>query len=190
MHRRERARVESLLLEHGLHFLIGAGFLYGLSVPTPLAVLLMAGGGMAQSGEFPWWALVLGCPLAMLLGEQVWFFLGRKIGPRLLYRLPFVSTKRVDELRERFLVVGPRLILSGRFVPGLPACLVPLAGMTGVPWLRFFAWDFLSLLLYSTVYSGCGAVLSNWLNPGQITILALIVLALVHGLMHLRRRAD
>lgn len=95
----------------------------------------MAAGGMARQGHISWLALLACCPLGLMLGEQPWFFRGRKAGLGLLYRIPFVGRDRrasVDALKARFLV-------HGRFVPGVPACVVPLAGMMGVPWRQFFA---------------------------------------------------
>lgn len=154
--------------------------LYGLSVPTPLAILLMTAGGMARQGHLPWMGLWLGCPLGIVVGEQFWYWVGRAMGLSLLHRIPFTTPDRINFWSLRFRQVGPRLLLTGRFVPGMPAFLVPLAGMTGIPWRRFVVWDAASSLLFCTVYSTAGAALAQWLSPGQIALVALTLLALTH----------
>ncbi|MFN8609829.1 MAG: VTT domain-containing protein [Vulcanimicrobiota bacterium] len=167
--------MESWLLEYGSLCLLVAGFLYGINFPCPLGVLLMAAGGLARQGVIAWPALLLACPLGILLGEQPWFFLGRKLARR-----------APVWLAARFRQQGPSLLLTGRFIPGVPATVVPLAGMTGVSWSRFFAWDLASALLYTVTYSVCGNVLSRWLSLGQIVALAVVILVAVQ-LLAIRR---
>ena len=168
--------MESWLLNYGSLCLLAAGFLYGINFPCPLGVLLMAAGGLARQGLISWTALLVACPLGILLGEQPWFFLGRRL------------TRRAPQwLAARFRERGPSLLLTGRFIPGVPATVVPLAGMTGVSWKRFFAWDLASALLYTVTYSVCGNVLSQWLSLGQIVALAVAILVTVQLLAYRKR---
>ncbi|MBN9415395.1 hypothetical protein ABS71_18940 [bacterium SCN 62-11] len=157
--------MEHWLLDYGSLCLLAAGFAYGINFPCPLGLLLMAAGGLARQGLISWPALLIACPLGILLGEQPWFFLGRKLARR-----------APERLAARFRRQGPSILLTGRFIPGIPATVVPLAGMTGVPWAQFFAWDLASALLYTIAYSVCGNVLSQWLTLGQIVLLALCTL--------------
>lgn len=157
--------MEQLLLDYGSLCLLAAGFVYGINFPCPLGLLLMAAGGLARQGVIAWPALLVACPLGILLGEQPWFFLGRKFARR-----------APERLAAQFRRQGPSILLTGRFIPGIPATVVPLAGMTGVPWVQFFAWDLASALLYTVAYSVCGNVLSQWLSLTQIVALALCVL--------------
>lgn len=136
----------------------------------------MAAGSLARQGLIAWPALIVACPLGILLGEQPWFFLGRRLGPR-----------APERLAARFRQHGPSLLLTGRFIPGVPATVVPLAGMTGVPWGRFFAWDLASALLYTVTYSVCGNVLSQWLSLGQLIALAVGLLLLIQVLAYTKR---
>lgn len=136
----------------------------------------MAAGSLARQGLISWPALVVACPLGILLGEQPWFFLGRRLGPR-----------APEWLAARFRRHGPSLLLTGRFIPGVPATVVPLAGMSGVSWKRFFAWDLASALLYTVTYSVCGNVLSQWLSLGQIIALAVCLLVLIQLLAYMKR---
>lgn len=168
--------MESWLLEYGSLCLLVAGFLYGVNFPCPLGVLLMAAGSLARQGLIAWPALLLACPLGILLGEQPWFFLGR----RLARRAP-------ERLAARFRERGPSLLLTGRFIPGVPATVVPLAGMTGVSWKRFFAWDLASALLYTVTYAVCGNLLSQWLSLSQIVTLAVFLLIGIQVLAYSKR---
>ncbi len=168
--------MESGLLQYGSLCLLVAGFLYGINFPCPLGILLMAAGSLARQGLLSWPALIVACPLGILLGEQPWFFLGRKMARR-----------APDKLAARFRERGPSLLLTGRFIPGIPATVVPLAGMTGVSWKRFFAWDLASALIYTLTYSLCGNVLSQWLSLGQIVALAVAVLVTIQLLAYRKR---
>lgn len=167
--------MEAWLQSWGSLCLLVAGFLYGINCPVPLGLLLLAAGGLAREGVLSWTALLIATPLGIFLGEQPWFFLGRRLGPRLLYRLAWWRRDRdtlVPRLIETFQRHGPSVLLTGRFVPGIPATVVPLAGMTGVSWPRFFAWDMASALLYTTVYAWGGHVLSRWFRPLEVVGLA------------------
>ncbi|MBS2040468.1 VTT domain-containing protein [bacterium] len=170
--------MEEWLIAYGSPCLLAAGFLYGINFPCPLGVLLMAAGGLARQGLISWPALLLACPLGILLGEQPWFFLGRRLRSKAPPRLAQI-------FRER----GPSLLLTGRFIPGVPATVVPLAGMTGVSWKRFFAWDLASALLYTVTYSVCGNLLSHWLSLGQIVALAIGILVTIQFLAYKKRNS-
>ena len=181
--------MEQWLEERGSICLLLAGFLYGLNIPCPLGILLMAAGGLAREGVLPWPAVILCVPIGIFLGEQPWFFLGRRMGLALLLRMARFSrdpAALVQKITARFQADGPRLLLSGRFIPGIPAVVVPLAGMTGVGWGRFFAWDLASALLYTVAYSVCGNVLSQWFSLGEIVggaIVFFVVMHLLHRLL-------
>src|SRR3954454_9428231 len=58
----------------------------GVIVPGETAVLVA--GVLAQSGRLPLWAVIVAATLGAVLGDQIGFFVGRRHGQPLLYRLP------------------------------------------------------------------------------------------------------
>ena len=54
--------MEQWLEERGAICLLVAGFLYGLNIPCPLGILLMAAGGLAREGVLAWPAVMLASP--------------------------------------------------------------------------------------------------------------------------------
>jgi rhodanese-related sulfurtransferase len=63
-----------------------------------------------------------------------------------------------------------RAVLVAKFMPGLSAVVSPMAGSSGVPFLRYLAFDFVGSLLYVAAYTLLGALFRNQLEVVLATI--------------------
>jgi membrane protein DedA with SNARE-associated domain/rhodanese-related sulfurtransferase len=75
-----------------------------------------------------------------VLGNAIWFALGRKYGSRVLTRLCKLSLSPqscVTKTGAAFGRWGGSLLIIGRFVPGVSLVAPPIAGALGMTWPRF-----------------------------------------------------
>ena len=89
---------------------------------------------------------------------------------------------RTQGLLNRY---GATSLLVAKFVPGLNAAAVPLAGSVGMPLPRFLLLDGLGALLWLLGYAGLGYLFSNQLQQVAAYALQLgtwLLLILVGGL--------
>lgn len=159
-------------------------------------VLVLAGFG-AHRGYLRFPDVLAVAWLGAVLGDQFYFWLGRRHGPAVLTRWPrrAVAIRRALDLIARH---PAKMIFAMRFAWGLRTALPIAIGMSGVPGLRFLALNMLSAALWAPLVAGAGwlfgEALSRHLGDLQRiehwAIAALLTLvALVHGVQRWRRRA-
>jgi len=129
-------------------------------------VLLLAGLA-AQAGylELPW--VIVTAWAGAVTGEQIWFFVGRRHGERLLERFPRLKpgAARMRALLGRYHLP---VILSLRFLYGLRTVGPIALGTSPVPWARFTALDFAAAVVWAIAVASVGyafgQVLALWLG--------------------------
>jgi len=117
--------------------------------------LLAIAGYAAHRGYLDYAAVVLVGAAGAILGDQFWFWLGRRKGRALLTRRPMLAGRidRALALIERY----PNAILGAqRFVWGLRTALPLAAGLSRVDARRFVALNVLSALLWAPLVAGAG----------------------------------
>jgi membrane protein DedA with SNARE-associated domain len=117
--------------------------------------VLVMGGFAAHRGllALPW-VLVLAA-VGGFLGDQFFFFMGRRHGRALLSRFPSLeqSSTRVQCLLTRY---DAAAIFSVRFIYGLRIAGPVLIGMSGVrPW-RFVCFNLLGATVWASAIGGAG----------------------------------
>ena len=138
-----------------------------VGLPIPSVVFLMAAGALATRGAMsPATILLLGA-LGCLVGDGIWYWIGRKWGSkamRLICRFSADPRGCSKNARRKFHRYGLPVLCVAKFVPGLDALMPPLAGAEGVPIARFFLLDAIGSLLWSAAYAGLGYVFANQLE--------------------------
>lgn len=136
----------------------------GVPLPT-FAALIYAGSQLAEMprGMEAGSVMVLiglGC---VLLGDMIWFMVGRRFGPnilRLVCRLSISRDTCVRNTAELFARRGLNVLLVSRFLPGLSMVTAPLAGASGVRASRFLLFDGTGATIWLAVSLAIGAALS------------------------------
>jgi membrane protein DedA with SNARE-associated domain len=91
---------------------------------------------------------------AAVLGDTVGFGIGRRVGPRVL-QLPFLTRRRrLDGAQELLRRHGGPAVFVGRFVAFVRTVMPPLAGISGMSYRRFLAFNSIAALVF-----GAGNVL-------------------------------
>src|SRR5262245_46814052 len=124
-------------------------------IPLPAIPVLLAAGALAGTGHIDLFTAVALSVLASLLGDSLWFVLGRYRGNRVLSLLcrlslePDTCVRRTSDSFARNQVVT---LVIAKFVPGLSTMAPPLAGMFGMTWLRFWWLDTFGALLWTLTF--------------------------------------
>jgi membrane protein DedA with SNARE-associated domain len=149
------------LVRHGVLLVAGNVFLEQLGLPIPALPMFVVAGALVAEGRIAGPPLLLAILLAALAADSIWFFLGRRYGWHILRFLCGLSlsadtcVRRTSEAYDRF---GLRSLLFAKFVPGLSAVSVPVAGTLKAPWLRFLGYDLAGTAIWAGSGLGLGAV--------------------------------
>lgn len=167
--------IESYLVRYG-YLAIGAGtFLEGEAV-------LLAGGALAQRGTLALVPVIVAAFIGAVAGDQLWFRVGRRIGPRVLAKRPRwqLAHSRAQVWLNRY---GDLFVTGFRFVTGIRTATPFFLGTTSYSAGRFLAFNLLGAALWASTI-GCvgwaiGAGFSSVLErAGRVGELALGALAL------------
>ncbi len=141
------------------------------------------------------WVLMFSVWIGSYLGDQTWFYLGRRYGPAILRRFPKSQpqVERANALLERY---GTLFILSFRFLYGIRNVASVACGIAGYDWMRFAVLNFIAAGVWSASFVAAGWFLGAWLGVDMLfwTICSIAGLALVgfiarHYWRRSRRRA-
>jgi membrane protein DedA with SNARE-associated domain len=171
-----------LLLHHGytMIFLLALGERIGF--PLLLTPCMIAAGAMAGAGRMSLiWAVVLTIA-AFLLGDLLWYALGRRSGGRALRLLCRVSlepdscvtkSKRVMEKHAEY------SLLYCKYVPGVGRVVPPLAGSTGMQLRTFIIFSMVGSLLWALPMALVGYMPARQMSASELAqALVLWLLAL------------
>ena len=138
-----------------------------LGLPFPSVVCLMAAGALSAHGNMRTTIVVLLGVLGCLIGDGVWFLVGRKWGSRAMRLLcQFTADPRgcSKNAHDKFRRYGLPVLSVAKFLPGLDAVLPPLCGAEGASVGGFLTLDVIGSFLWSGCYVGLGWLFSNELD--------------------------
>jgi membrane protein DedA with SNARE-associated domain len=154
----------AFLLRHGYTVLFIAVFLEQFGVPVPSAPILLAAGALAAHGDLSFFTAFGLSVVATLMGDLVWFQLGRSRGHKVLKLLcklslePDSCVRRTEDLFARH---GGRALLLAKFIPGFGVAIPPMAGHLGMHFIRFLLLDLAGAVLWICAFSGAGFLFSE-----------------------------
>ena len=162
----------------------------GLLFPLlPGDSLLFTGGLLAAAPNPPVniGALVIGVPIAAILGDQCAYFIGRRIGPALFDREDSRIFKKryVDESHAFFERHGPKTIILARFVPIVRTYAPVLAGVSAMRYRVFLTYNIVGGIVWGAGMTVLGYYLGNVSvvkNNLQLVILLIVFLSILPGL--------
>lgn len=116
-----------------------SGLLLGFFLPGD-SLLFLAGALVASHViSLPIWLLGIGVFAAAVIGDQVGYSIGRRLGPRLFSRPDsrFFSQANADRARQFFDRHGSGAVILARFVPVVRTFVPAVAGVARMPRRRF-----------------------------------------------------
>jgi len=156
-----------LLIRYGYVVVFGVVLAEQIGLPVPSQLLLVGAGGLAGSGRLnPFIVLVAGA-IASLIGDTVWYGIGRAGGPRVLgwmCRISLEPDSCVRRTHGLFGTCGAWSLVFAKFVPGISTVAPPLAGVTGMSLHTFLAISMIAGLVWAGAFIGLGWVFTSQLE--------------------------
>ena len=158
----------SLIARHGYLTLAVVVFLEAVGIPIPAAVALVAAGAAAAGGVLRLDVALAVAVGAMVAGDLLLFYLGRKMGwtlLALLCRLAANPETCILRSAESFYRRGRVTLVIAKFVPGINTMAPPLAGSMKMRLGQFLALDTAGALVYSLAFGLVGYLAGVFLKP-------------------------
>ncbi len=149
---------------HGYSVVFFGVLLEQLGAPLPTPILLLAAGALAGTGQLDLALVVALTVVAAIVGDLVWFYIGRRRGFQVLGFLCRISLEPdtcVSGAKGIFLRHGERSLLVSKFIPGFGTFAQPLAGATGLSLGRFLIFDGLGAFVWAAAFVGLGYAFSE-----------------------------
>lgn len=125
--------------------------------------ILILGGFAAHAGYLKLWEVIQAAFAGTLLGDQLFFFLGRRQGERLLVKRPDWRP-RLDQAMEMIDRYRNLIILAFRFLYGLRTVTPFALGMSRVPVRRFLILNAVGALTWAAAIGGAGFLFGHALE--------------------------
>ena len=134
-----------------------SGLLFGFFLPGDS--LLFTAGLLAAQGKLNIVVIAVGCFIAAVAGDQVGYVFGHRVGPS-LFRRPdsrFFKREYIDKAQSYFDRYGGKTVVLARFMPLVRTFAPIVAGVGGMQYRRFVAFNVLGGLLWA-----CGVTLLGY----------------------------
>jgi membrane protein DedA with SNARE-associated domain len=170
-----------------------------LGVPVPGETSLILAAGLAAAGKLQIWLVIVIAVAAAIVGDNIGYFIGRKLGREVLEAPgPFEKhrknlLKHGDRFFNRW---GDRAVFFGRWVSIARVVVAWMAGINEMRFPHFFFWNALGGITWATAvslvvyYGGQGAkdVITKVGIYGAIALGVVLVAGLVFMKVRERRR--
>jgi membrane-associated protein len=166
-----------------------SGLLVGFFLPGDS--LLFTAGLLASQGDLNIAVLLVGCPLAAVLGDQVGYLFGRRVGPA-LFRKPdsrIFRQRHVEVAREYFAEHGSKTIVLARFVPIVRTFAPVIAGVAQMPYRTFVTFNIVGGVLWGFGVTLAGYLLGEVIPDGDRFIYPIIAVIVVLSFVPVIREA-
>lgn len=148
----------------GILAVFGVLLLCGLGLPVPEDIPLISAGYLIHLGQSTWAIALFVCMMGVLVGDSVIFWFGKRLGNKLLRSrlvMFFTTPKKIIKVKAYYRKYGPKIILVGRFLPGLRAPIFFVAGSTGLRYRKFITFDGIAALVSVPVWLFVGSKFGN-----------------------------
>jgi len=154
------------------------GLLIGFFLPGDS--LLFTAGILAGQGKLDVAMVIIGAFVFAVLGDQVGYTIGKRLGPR-LFRKPdskIFQQEYVERTKAFFEKHGPRTIILARFVPIVRTFAPTLAGVGEMPRKTFLVYNVIGAFLWAVGITLLGYALGDVIG-GDIDTYLLPVIAVI-----------
>ncbi|MBV8809421.1 MAG: VTT domain-containing protein [Acidobacteriaceae bacterium] len=151
----------SLLLRHGYSLLFVYVLAVGIGLPLPADPLFLLMGALAGNGQYSFSASLLIAVIATLIGDILWYQLGRFRGRWVLGFLCKLSLEPdtcVRKTEARFVKRGAGALVFAKFIPGMGLLSVSLAGISRIRCWLFLVADAVGCTLWAGSYLLLGRI--------------------------------
>jgi len=188
------------LSHYGYLAIAGFVLLEDFGVPVPGETVLILGAVYAGAGRLNIVLVGLLALLAAVTGDNIGFAIGRFGGRRLVERFGryvLLTPERLDRATDFFERRGASVIVVARFIEGLRQANGIIAGITGMHWARFLAFNALGAALWVGVWTTVGYASGSHIGAIYHAVtrytlyfaIAVVLVLAVYVVVRLRRRS-
>ncbi len=157
--------VRYALIHYGYWAVIGSLLAENAGIPVPGETTLMFASFLAHktSQLNLAWVIVAGIA-ASIAGDNLGFFLGRKLGKRLIgwmKKIFHLDDQDIGAAKDLIKRHGSTTVFFARFIFGLRTVAGPLAGVLGMEWKRFIIFNALGAAAWVTSMAFVGYAFAN-----------------------------
>lgn len=124
-----------------------------MGIPFPGGLMVILAGFLINQGKLALFPVFIATLAGFNIGAGVAFFLGRSVGEPFLLRFSRcfrVTPGRLEQARAWLEQSSAAFIIFGRFLPLISNLTPYLAGLSGLSILKFFGYNFLFTLFWTT----------------------------------------
>lgn len=200
--------VESLITDAGPWALVvvcaivfvETGLLVGFLLPGDTLLILTGVLTYTEVIPQPIWLVALAITLSTMAGDNLGYFIGRKVGPPIFERKSagFFSKRSVARTEAFFLRYGGLAVTIARFIAVVRTIAPVAAGVGKMPWRRFFFFDTIGAVLWGTGLPvlGWGIAqipgVADWviayIDIVLLVIIGFVILAITYHWLHERHQ--
>lgn len=135
----------------------------GLLFPfLPGDTLLFTAALVAPAAGVPVWLLVVVAAASAIVGDQVGYLLGRRLGQRLFKAdARILKTRYLDRADDFLQRYGPFSLVLARFVPLVRTFIPPLVGASHVRYRTFLIWNAIGGIGWALIIGAAGSLLGH-----------------------------
>jgi len=193
-----QAQIEEAVTEAGYTGIAAVMALETVFPPIPSELVLPLAGFHVARGTLGFVPALGASTLGAVLGALVLYTIARLGGRPLVLRLhPLlrISDRDMDRADRWFDRRAVPIVLFGRLVPGVRSLVSVPAGLSEMPVWRFLAATTAGTLAWNAALLGAGTLLGaqydrveGYVGPVSTVVMVAVVLAVVGGVVWLRRR--
>lgn len=155
--------------------------------------LLFAAGALAATGALDPWLVALLVMLAAFCGDNLNYWAGRTLGPRVFKRDDSLFFKRawLERTEQYYNKYGSRTVIIARFVPIVRTLAPFVAGVGRMPYGRYIGFSALGSLLWVSVCVGAGWFFGNLplvRDHFTLVVLGIIFVSILPAIIAVLRR--
>jgi membrane protein DedA with SNARE-associated domain len=159
--------LEPTLNKYGYLAVIGLVLIEDFGIPVPGETVLIVAAIYAGTGRLNVLLVAFFGFCGALLGDNIGFAIGHFGGRPLIDRYGryiFLTPERVDKATGFFERQGGKVIVVARFIEGLRQANGIIAGISGMHWARFLAFNAIGAALWVAVWTSVGYFSGNHID--------------------------
>lgn len=183
--------IQDLAQQYGYWAIFWGILLENVGLPIPGETVTIVGGFLAGSDKLKYSFVLTDAIFGATIGGHIGYWIGRVGGYPLLLNLGKLlrfKESQIADLRDQFTQNDAKAVFIGRFIALLRVFASPLAGIAGMPYLKFTIYNTLGAIAWATTMVSL-AFFAGELIPleqliklaSQFSLVALSLVALAIG---------
>ncbi len=167
--------------------IFGITLIAALALPIPPGALLMASAAFASQGYFSFPLVVIVGILGNIAGDNIGYWIARKYGKRVLYKMGFrrkIESQKYRNIETRIKRHPGALIFFSRFEVFSNLAVNLICGLSRLNYRKYLFFEIIGEALQVFIYCSIGYLVGdNWVTISGIITKFLIFIILVASLL-------